>query len=240
MSPGRDFGEPYTSRCWRGQPSKLRDEEVRHARMPSRKLRSDTNPLPNELPNEVDRVVEALREGPRAWSLAGLPPVPGLYALAAHGPSVFIELGLVGAEYPDPVGHPLFVGRAAESIAVRVRNGPYRNRATVHSSVRRSLAALLRLSSVLDPWRESPMAEPGMGTHFALTASDEFFLTRWMEARIDVLYAPSDWKPLRQLELAVARELQPILDQEDPPVWNGNPWRSYVTSRRRDMLETGG
>lgn len=95
------------------------------------------------------------------------------------------------------------------------------------SSLRRSLAALLELRSVPDHQQGPQMVAAVRGTHFGLTAGGEALLTRWMEARIDLLYAPSDRKPLRLLQ--VAKELEPILDQEDSPMWEPNPWRSYVT-----------
>jgi hypothetical protein len=79
---------------------------------------------------------------PFAEAAARVPPRPGLYAIFA-GPTAWIELGLG----TPPAQRPLYVGKAEQSLLGRDVRQHFSDGKTGSSTLRRSVAALLRLVS---------------------------------------------------------------------------------------------
>jgi hypothetical protein len=91
---------------------------------------------------ETDRIESLVAEACEVLAKPATPdrPVgPGLYAIPA-GNAVWVELGLD----PPSDGRPLYVGKAEDDVFGRLRNYHFKSGKTGWSTVRRSLAGLLR------------------------------------------------------------------------------------------------
>jgi hypothetical protein len=84
---------------------------------------------------------------------------------------------------------------------------------------------------------QTPKQLQTMTTNFDLSPQDDDTLTRWMAEHIVLRAAPSHWRPLRDLELAVGAVLRPPLDQDRPTMWSPNPWRDQVATARRRLRD---
>jgi hypothetical protein len=110
------------------------------------------------------------------------PDRPGLYAV--YGTSAaWVELGLQPS-YPDT---PLYVGKAEDSLACRDMRTHFTTGRTGSSTLRRSLAALLRNELDL---RAIPrnMAKPSHFANFAVAPDGDARLTAWMHDRLTIAF----------------------------------------------------
>lgn len=161
-----------------------------------------------------------------------VPNRPGLYALYGDA-TVWRELGLDS----PPDERPLYVGKAEKSLESRDLKQHFATGKTGWSSPRRSFAALLSANGALDlvpvPRRpENP--EPTKWTHFALEATGDEQLTRWMRDRLSmcVWAAPAGTK-LESVESAVMRRWKPPLNL----IGVETPWRTHVRDARARLAE---
>lgn len=135
-----------------------------------------------------------------------VPRSAGLYGVHAGGARS--ELGL-----PETDSTLLYIGKAERSLAARDLTTHFTTGRTGQSTLRRSLAALLREQLDLHAVPRNP-AVPGHFTSFGLSSDGDERLTRWM---VDHL-ALTTWAPpagaetLRDLERAVIDRLQPPLN----------------------------
>jgi hypothetical protein len=168
--------------------------------------------------------------------MSSAPPRPGLYAIHAAAP-VWEELGL-GA---PPDVRPLYLGKAEASLAGRdvsthfgyVREGR-RTSVTGYSTLRRSLAALLR---DVRGFRAQPrsVAKPGHYASYGLSSAQDEELSAWMRERLRL----SCWEMSHEIavpelglvERAVFRRLLPPLNLADIVT----PWRPRVVAARQAM-----
>lgn len=107
---------------------------------------------------------------------------------------------------------PLYVGKAEESLVARDIRTHFASRRTGSSTLRRSLAALLRNSLGLRGVPRNPN-NPERPANFALSADNDTLLTDWMlhNLQLTVWVKPSD-VDLDALETAVLDALQPPLN----------------------------
>lgn len=177
----------------------------------------------------ADPVGEALTalSGPgRRVSDNGLPEEPGLYALYGDE-AAWIELSLGP---PPPDRRPLYIGRTKRTLARRVGKEHFGTGRTPESTVRRTLAALLREKLSLHPVIQQADKPSGYG----LRTTDEERLTDWMASRLLVaVHAVAGVETLRILEGAVVRICEPPLNQGGVD----HQWKGMVGRAREAMAD---
>ncbi|MFJ8042048.1 GIY-YIG nuclease family protein [Kitasatospora sp. NPDC096147] len=153
-------------------------------------------------------VLAALTRGPRhpvREAADAVPSAAGLYAI--HGDAAaFGELGTGGAD------RPLYVGKAERSLAGRDLRTHFATGRTGSSTLRRTLAALLREPLALRAVPRNPARPDGSAT-YALAPEGDERLTAWMRARLCI----SVWRgpagaDLAGIETAVLRAVRPSLN----------------------------
>jgi hypothetical protein len=161
---------------------------------------------------QKDLVAEALKSlavpGNSYPELSDLvPKKPGLYALHAE-PGVWAALGW--AERAN--GLPLYVGKAERSLNSRDVNTHFATGATGWSTVRRSLAVLLRASLKLEavPRNDTVPVRPA---NYGIEPGGDERLSRWMRDNLTLSYwvAPGGVR-LKPLEENVIDGWQPPLN----------------------------
>lgn len=159
--------------------------------------------------DQLEAVLSALQSPrfPLENALPTLPANPGLYAI--HGDELaWTELRL-DAPSEDL---PLYVGKTEESIVKRDLETHFRDGRTGSSTVRRSLAALLRTELSLSGMPRNP-ANPGSFSNFGLSPADDAKLTRWMCDRLEIAVWPTDSpRALADIEADVLHRWNPALN----------------------------
>ena len=152
-----------------------------------------------------------------------VPNWPGLYA-------IFVDSGWgrrsLGLEMNDDVG-PIYVGKAEKSLRSRDLRTHFETGHTGSSTVRRSLAALLRESLDLHAVPRNQDA-PAYFANYSLEPASDARLTEWMRGRLTLAtWANPTSLPLRPVEIAVLRTLRPPLNLTDVP----KPWPHLKAAR---------
>jgi hypothetical protein len=156
-----------------------------------------------------------------------VPSEAGLYAIYASR-EVWRELGL--GRRPD--GRPLYVGKAEESLAGRDVNQHFADGKTGSSTLRRSLATLLRSRLKLRAIPRNP-DRPADFDRFGLSTTHDARLTAWMRTHL--------W-----IAVWVAPELTRLKSMEDdlkftwlPPLNldNGSGWQEPIRAGRALMAD---
>ncbi|WP_341953781.1 GIY-YIG nuclease family protein [Salinibacterium sp. TMP30] len=179
--------------------------------------------MPNVAAADLDDALRALSGAtvPIAEAPAHVPDRRGLYALYAPK-GAWGELGIGWRD------GPLYVGKAERSLVSRDLGTHFITGKTGSSTLRRSLAALLRdpLELVAVPRN---LVKPSRFANFALEHIDDKKLTEWMWAnlRIAVWAAPDSVSSLVLVERAVLARLEPPLNLKDVP----NPSRMLSAAR---------
>lgn len=180
----------------------------------------------------MEAVLGALSARPWTFSdaVASCPHVPGLYAiyaLARTEPAragVWEQLRL--GQPPD--SRPLYVGKSEDDLAGRdVRD--HFSGASGNSTVRRSLAALLREELRLRAAPRNP-ARPGHFANYGLEAQSESRLSQWMADSLELAVWPK-WPnavQLKDAEATVIRLWQPPLNLTHV----ATPWTAMIKQRR--------
>jgi hypothetical protein len=156
-----------------------------------------------------------------------VPRQPGLYAVYGS-PKVWLELRL--GRRPDD--RPLYVGKAERSLLGRDLGQHFNDGKTGWSTLRRSLAALLRETLQLRGIPRDTVT-PGDFDRFGLSALHDARLTAWMRSRLWIAVWPApDGTQLKAME-------------DDLKVWFGSPlnldkasrWQEFVRTERRVMAD---
>jgi len=157
-----------------------------------------------------------------------LPKSLGLYA--THGDArAWEELGLG----PPPDSRPLYVGKAEESIAARTVGTHFGDGRTGSSTLRRSLAALLRERLALLASPRNPN-KPGYFANYGLSEADDRKLTEWMSRHLLLAaWGAPKHAILRPIENAVLGVWKPPLDLKDVVT----PWAAQVRAARGMMAD---
>lgn len=168
---------------------------------------------------------EALADHGRSFgeASASVPDTPGLYAVHG-GADVWAFLGLGVA----PDGRPLYLGKAEHSLAGRDIRTHFATGKTGSSTLRRSLAGLLRDQLRLRGMPRNP-AKPGHFSNYGLDAVGDEALTVWMRThlRVAAWSSPPDVH-LGDLETALLQSLEPALNIDKVRT----PWRTLVQAGR--------
>ncbi len=167
----------------------------------------------------VDEAGRALRRPRMRASTAErtVPPRAGLYAIYGSR-AVWRELGL--GRRPD--GRPLYVGKAETSLADRDMAEHFADGKTGSSTLRRSLAALLRTQLRLRAIPRNP-DRPADFDRFGLSATHDARLTAWMRTRlwIAVWLAPVGSR-LKTIEDELKFSWLPPLNLDNASRWQGS------------------
>ncbi|HVC07040.1 MAG TPA: hypothetical protein VND98_05590 [Solirubrobacterales bacterium] len=151
---------------------------------------------------------------------------PGLYAL--HGEAAaWSELRL--GDPPDE--RPLYVGKAEASLVSRDLQTHFADGRTGSSTLRRSLAALLRDSLEL---RGQPrnLQNPGRLANFGMSPSDDAKLTTWMQRYLKLAVWPQEGSAeLLAIERELLGQWRPPLNLKDVQT----PWSRMLRSKRKLM-----
>lgn len=153
---------------------------------------------------------------------------PGLYAV--HGDaSVWDELGLTRSGDT----RPLYVGKAEDSLAGRDVGTHFGTGRTGSSTLRRSLAALLRDTLGLRAQPRNPV-KPGHFANFGLETEGDERLTAWMCANLRLATWPAPaGVHLGDLETSVLAVLEPPLNIDKVRT----QWRAQVQVARKRMAD---
>jgi hypothetical protein len=184
----------------------------------------ETVSTPKELVAEALAALEAPRAKPISGS-SSVPAGPGLYAIHAGG-AAWRELGL--GEPPDE--RPLYVGKAERSLASRDVATHFTSGRTGSSTLRRTLAALLRERLALRalPRRQSDPTAADT-TNFTLEPAGDDRLSAWMRDRLRLATCPAPaGTDLTLIEARVLAELLPPLNLKG----TRTPWREAILAPR--------
>jgi hypothetical protein len=156
-----------------------------------------------------------------------VPSEAGLYAVYGSR-EVWRELGL--GRRPD--GRPLYVGKAENSLAGRDLEQHFADGETGSSTLRRSLAALLRSPLNLRAIPRNP-GRPADFDRFGLSSTHDARLTAWMRAnlRMAVWVAPEGCR-LKTIEDSLKLSWLPPLNLD-----NGSRWQEPVRAERALMSD---
>ena len=156
-----------------------------------------------------------------------VPRSPGLYAIYGSR-GIWRELGL--GRRPD--GRPLYVGKAEESLAGRDLGEHFADGKTGSSTLRRSLAALLRSQLKLRAIPRNP-DRPADFDRFGVSATHDARLTAWMRARlwIAVWVAPEGCH-LKTIEDDLKFSWLPPLNLD-----NRSRWQESIRAERAIMAD---
>jgi hypothetical protein len=155
----------------------------------------------------IQRAVLALTEG-RRMSLAEaegvVPSVPGLYAFFTD------EAGLRALDLKT--GGPVYVGKAEKSLLGRDVRTHFATGKTGSSTLRRTLAALLRDELQLRAVPRS-LSRPDGSANFAVEAAGDARLSAWMVEHLSLAVWPAEaGVVLDTVETAVLGALRPPLN----------------------------
>jgi hypothetical protein len=181
-------------------------------------------------PSEVEEALASLADSKQSLKEAEerVPPRPGLYAIYA-GAKVWHALGL--GEPPDD--RPLYVGRAEDSLLSRDIRTHFGNGRTGQSTVRRSVAALLRETLDLRGIPRNPQ-KPGYFSNYGLSPENDRKVTKWMlEHLLLGVWAPASITTLRLVEVGVIQRLEPPLNLTGATT----NWTSQIRVARKAMAE---
>lgn len=149
-----------------------------------------------------------LIDGPRhsiARALELVPNSPGLYAIYGD-PDAIDALGL------GTVTRPLYVGKAERSLVGRDMRTHFATGKTGSSTVRRTVAALLRDQLELHAVPRN-LAKPDGSANYAVEAEGDGRLTSWMQRHLSLAFwrRPDD-VVLDEVETLVLEALRPPLN----------------------------
>jgi hypothetical protein len=157
-----------------------------------------------------------------------VPRRPGLYAIYG-GSREWEALGL--GDPPDD--RPLYVGKAEGSLLARDLSTHFGNGRTGQSTVRRSMAALLKNLLALTAMPRNP-DKPGYFSNYGLSPKDDRKLTDWMrEHLLLATWSPASAVILRTIEVQVIQTLEPSLNLTDVVT----SWTAQVKAARRVMAD---
>jgi hypothetical protein len=211
---------------------------VDHPATASRPPRTSVSPTPQvqpasndpavELDDLVAAALEALRQNRYRLDRAAeyVPDRPGLYAIYGD-PSTWAQLGLG----EPPGARPLYIGKAEDSLVSRDLRTHFGDGRTGQSTVRRSLAALLRGSLGLRAIPRNP-AKPGYFSSYGLSPAHDTDLTAWMREYLQLaVWIKPDGGHLESVERRVLSALIPPLNLKDVTT----PWQPQVKAARATM-----
>lgn len=156
-------------------------------------------------------------------ALDSTPAVRGLYGVFVDAPGL-AELGLARHD----ATRPAYVGKSESSLLSRDIGTHFSTERTGHSTLRRSLGALLHEQLGL-----VPVHRPGRGhsSNYAFAADGDERLTRWMVEHVSLATWPSPSpSPLHDVEREVICRLDPPLNLTHVSV----PWK-HLKDRRAAM-----
>lgn len=175
----------------------------------------------------VAAATDALSGPGQLLAAATVKGTPGLYAI--HGDvQTWIDLGL--GEPPD--SRPLYVGKAEDSLIKRDLRTHFGDGQTGRSTVRRSVAALLRDTLALRGVPRNP-AKPERPANFGMSDEHERRLGEWMQTHLLLATwpKPDACNSLLAVELRLIAHWQPPLNLKD----NSSPWKQRLSDQRRVM-----
>lgn len=176
--------------------------------------------------NPIQHILDALSNNPTLPVDA--PDSPGLYAIWGNA-AVWKELGL--GEPPD--GRPLYVGKAEKSLLKRDVRQHFGTGKTGSSTVRRSVAALLKARDGYTGMPRNPK-KPGHFPNYAIPEGQCETLTAWMLANLRLgTWAPNEPVNLRAWETKVLAHWQPPLNLSKVKT----PWTQKLKALRKNMAE---
>lgn len=182
-------------------------------------------------PGLIASATDAL-SGPRhrlVTAPAHVKDAPGLYAIYGDA-ETWAELGL-GEPADD---RPLYIGKAEDSLIKRDLETHFGNGQTGRSTVRRSVAALLRDTRGLRGIPRNP-TKPERPANFGLAAEDEEKLGEWMHRHLLLATwaKPTECETLLAVEVRLIAHWRPPLNLKD----NASPWKARVSAARRAMAD---
>jgi hypothetical protein len=153
--------------------------------------------------------------------------VPGLYAVFANR-GIWRELRL--GRRPD--GRPLYVGKAEDSLVGRDLKDHFADGRTGSSTLRRSLAALLRAELKLRAIPRNPV-RPADFDRFGLSSTHDARLMGWMRTRLWIaIWVAPEGCHLKTIEYNVKFSWLPPLNLD-----NGSRWQEFVKAERASMAD---
>lgn len=159
-----------------------------------------------------------------------VPSVPGLYAI--HADADAWEALDLGAPQDD---RPLYVGKSEDSLADRDVKTHFGLGRTGQSTVRRSLAALLRETLGLRGQPRNP-ERPERFANYGLSAEHDAMLGTWMAEHLRMAVWP---RPVGAPALATVEDL--VIAHWTPPMNlernAASPWRTDLKAARKAMAD---
>jgi len=181
----------------------------------------------------VDQIIDELSRSRRPLDRArvDLPSVPGLYALF-----------LSNSGSLPPFGGPtdlIYIGKSESSLQVRDFRQHFETGKTGHSTVRRSIGAILRRDLGLQAVPRKPDATKRELTHYKFRLEDEGRLSAWMRQNLDIGFVAlrlSKKEEIRELERLALRAMMPPLNIDGTSA-RRNPCAKLLKALRAECME---
>ena len=163
-----------------------------------------------------------------ADAAASVPDGPGLYAI--RGPAAAWRALRLG---DPPDARPLYVGKAEDSLVTRDVRTHFGTGRTGHSTLRRTVGALLAHDLQLVAQPRNP-ARPGHFSSYAYEPDGDARITTWMLANLRLAtWSPASPAVLDEVETEVLLALLPPLNIAKVRT----PWRADISAARKRMAD---
>ena len=177
----------------------------------------------------MSQIYESFLKTKKSWDAhQEYPRQPGIYAL--------FLVDKVSLEIFGRSGQLIYVGIAKEDLQGRIFDQHFNNGQTGHSTLRRSLGAILEKQLKLTSIPRGGPSDSKRFDCYKFADAGEEELTNWMKNNLEIGYWEPDrqltYQELRDVERKVTIELKPTLDL-DPRTRKYNPLANKLSGLRK-------
>lgn len=160
----------------------------------------------------INDIIASIRQTARnAAEHEEYPTCPGIYSFVLAGNSTLKNFG--------KNGQIIYVGIAKESLKQRDLNTHFKTGSTGHSTLRRSIGAVLKQELKLTALTRNGTTVKRAIDHYRFDLDGDIRLSDWMQENLRIGFWEDHnrlpYKTLRDMEEAITRELKPTLDLDN-------------------------
>lgn len=179
--------------------------------------------------NNINEIIKSIRKTTKsAADHKDYPTSPGIYSFVLADNSTLKQFGTGG--------RIIYVGIAKDSLRKRDLNTHFKTGRTGHSTLRRSIGAVLKQQLKLTALTRNGTTDQTAIDNFKFEADGDQRLSHWMLSNLKIGYWEDhnkiSYQVLRQLEEAVIKEIKPTLDL-DNRTRKYNPLESVLDALRK-------